>query len=293
MRIGDKIILLRKILSFAAVAKEGTVSVAAEKNGMKQSNLSGYVADLEEKVNAKLFERGDRRMILTDAGKDIYEISCGIEKALYKIDSYSHQEHHVSGAIRLWTSDGLAAGYLSACLPGFYSQYPDVKIEIICSIKAPEILYDADLAVVYEQPRHPEAVVLFKHNLKFGLFASMEYLSSFGYPKDVQDIQKHHRLCVRSNYKDVWEEWRAFVEGAENVAAETNSSSMLMQLTKDGIGIALHPLSIGLKEKNLVYLEKIKFGVSHPLWIISHKDVKDQKKIRALINYIRKATAGL
>lgn len=293
MRIGEKVILLRKVLGFTAVAREGTVSAAADKNGMKQSNLSAYVADLENKVNAKLFERGDRRMIMTEAGKNLYEIGCSIEKSLYKIDNYSLQGNAISGAIRLWTSDGLAAGYLSSCLPGFYRQYPDVRIEINCSINAPDVLYDADLAVVYEEPQHPDAVVLFKHNLKFGLFASMDYLSRYGYPKDIADIQQNHRLCVRSNYKEVWDDWRLFVDGCNYVAAETNSSTMLMQLTKDGIGIALHPLSIGLKEKNLVYLEKIKFGVSHPFWIISHKDAKDQKKIRALINYIKTATAGL
>ena len=81
MRIGDKVILLRKVLGFTAVSREGTVSAAADKNGMKQSNLSAYVADLEAKVNAKLFERGDRRMILTETGKNIYEIGCSIEKS--------------------------------------------------------------------------------------------------------------------------------------------------------------------------------------------------------------------
>ena len=143
MRIGDQLILLRKILSFAAIAK----TAAALENGMKQSNLSGYVKELEEKVGAKLFEHGDRRMILTEVGKNLYEISCSIEKSVYKINSYKQQNNNVSGAVRLWTSDGLAAAYLSSCLPGFYQLYPDVKIEILCSIEAPSVLYDADLPV--------------------------------------------------------------------------------------------------------------------------------------------------
>lgn len=130
MRIGDQLILLRKILSFAAIAKTGNVTAAALENGMKQSNLSGYVKELEEKVGAKLFEHGDRRMILTEVGKNLYEISCSIEKSVYKINSYKQQNNNVSGAVRLWTSDGLAAAYLSSCLPGFYQLYPDVKIEI-------------------------------------------------------------------------------------------------------------------------------------------------------------------
>ncbi len=293
MRIGDKLILLRKILSFAAVAKTGNVTAAALENGMKQSNLSGYVKDLEAKVGTKLFEYGDRRMILTEAGKNLYEISCGIEKSIYKIDTYKQYGNNVSGAVRLWTSDGLAAAYLSSCLPGFYQLYPDVRIEILCSIEAPSVLYDADLAVVYDKPIHPDAIVLFKHNLRFGLFASKDYLANFGYPKNMEDIQKNHRLCVRSNYREVWSEWRDFVENCNYVAAETNSSSMLMQLTKNGIGIALHPFGVGLKEDNLVCLDKIKFELSHPFWIVSYKDVKDQKKVRVLIDYIKKATASL
>lgn len=160
MRIGDQLILLRKILSFAAIAKTGNVTAAALENGMKQSNLSGYVKELEEKVGAKLFEHGDRRMILTEVGKNLYEISCSIEKSVYKINSYKQQNNNVSGAVRLWTSDGLAAAYLSSCLPGFYQLYPDVRIEILCSIEAPSVLYDADLAVVYEKPVHPDAVIL-------------------------------------------------------------------------------------------------------------------------------------
>ena len=293
MRIGDKLILLRKVLSFAAVAKTGNVTAAALENGMKQSNLSGYVKDLEAKIGTKLFEYADRRMILTEAGKNLYEISCGIEKSVYKIDNYKSQNNNISGAVRLWTSDGLAAAYLSSCLPGFYQLYPDVRIEILCSIESPSVLYDADLAVVYEKPVHPDAVVLFKHNLRFGLFASREYLADFGYPKNIEDVQKNHRLCVRSNYREVWEEWRELVENCNYVVAETNSSSMLMQLTKSGIGIALHPYSVGIKEDSLVCLDKLKFELSHPFWIVSYKDVKDQKKVRVLIDYIKKATASL
>lgn len=41
MRIGDQLILLRKILSFAAIAKTGNVTAAALENGMKQLTFPG------------------------------------------------------------------------------------------------------------------------------------------------------------------------------------------------------------------------------------------------------------
>ena len=69
MRIGDQLILLRKILSFAAIAKTGNVTAAALENGMKQSNLSGYVKELEEKVGAKLFEHAFRDLGITNKSR--------------------------------------------------------------------------------------------------------------------------------------------------------------------------------------------------------------------------------
>lgn len=41
MRIGDQLILLRKILSFAAIAKTGNVTAAALENGMKRLTFPG------------------------------------------------------------------------------------------------------------------------------------------------------------------------------------------------------------------------------------------------------------
>lgn len=293
MRIGDKLILIRRIFCFLETAKEGAVSKAALKNGLKQSNMSAAIRELEEKTQCRLLTRTSRGMVMTDAGKKVYEIACNIDKAVADVDEFSLAKATLSGSIRLWTSDALAAAYLSYCLPGFYNLYPDVHIDIVTSIEPPKVLYEVDLALVFEEPRQSSAVVLMKHNLKFGLFASMDYLSRNGYPKDLKDLQENHKLCVRDNFSSVWEKWKNLQDGSKHIVASTNSSSMLMHLTRDGIGIALHPMSIGLKEQNLVPLDKLKFSLSHPFWIISHVDAKDQPKIRALINYIKEATVQL
>lgn len=293
MRISDKMIVVRKLLCFLTIAKEGTVSGAAVKGGMKQSNMSTIIKDLEDTVNSKLLTRGSRGVMMTDAGKKVYEIACDLDKTIHRITNFSAVECNISGSVRLWTSDGLAAGYLSSCLPGFYVKYPDVHIDIVCSIDSPNVLYDADLAVVFEEPRNADAVILAEHELTFGLFASMDYLSKNGYPKNMKDLQENHRICTRDNFSDVWQNWRDIIIGCKHVVASTNSSSLLMQLTRDGIGIAVHPVGVAQQENNLVLLDQLGFELTHPYWIISHKDAKDLPKVRALIDYIKEATAKL
>ena len=64
-------------------------------------------------------------------------------------------------------------------------------------------------------------------------------------------------------------------------------------MTCDGIGIALHPIAIGKKEKDLMHLSQIGVELSHPFWIVSHKKGQNISKIRALINHIKEVTLQL
>lgn len=293
MGIKSKIINIRNILCFVETAKEGTVSRAADSNGMKQSNLSAAIKSLEDDMSIKLFERVHNGMSLTENGKEVYRIACEIDNVLFKIANFSTVANKISGDIRLWTSDGLGSGFLSACLSDFHLQYPEVHIDIVCSIEAPRIMQEADMAVVYDEPKQEGAVILAENKLEFGLFASMDYLSKHGYPKSIDDLQKNHNICNRNNFSIVWPKWKSFIEECERVVVTTNSSSLLMRLTRDGVGIGLHPISVANKEKDLVHLADLDLRFMHSFWIIAKQETKDVPKVRALINYIKAATEKL
>ena len=199
----------------------------------------------------------------------------------------------VSGKIRLWTSDGLGTGYLSACLSEFIAKYPDVKIDIVCSLDSPNSISTTDMAIVYDEPEFDDGEIVSRYELKFGLFASMDYLSKFGYPKDIKDLQENHRICDRENFAGVWPQWKKIIEGAKSVVATTNSSAMMLRMTRDGIGIGLHPVAIGKRESELIHLSQLGLKISHPFWIVSHKDGLEISEIKALIEHIREVTLQL
>lgn len=293
MGIKSKSVLIRNLLCFMEAAKHGTVSAAADANGMKQSNFSNCIKDLEGQFNCELFNRIYNGVSLTENGREFFKIACDLENVLFKIENFSTTVHKVSGDVRLWISEGLGATYLSSCLPEFLIQYPDVHIEIYCSIDSPKIVQEADMAIVYEKPKQNDAVIISENSLKFGLFASVSYLSKYGIPKSLEDLMENHKICDRDNFVNVWPEWNELINGSKHIVTTTNSSSMLMRLTKDGIGIGLHPLGIAKKEKDLIHLSRIGCDLEHPFWIISHAASKDIPKIRALIDYIKQAASQL
>lgn len=293
MGIKSKSQLVRNLLCVLEAAKHGTITAAAEANGMKQSNFSNCIIELEKQINCELFNRIYNGMALTENGREFYKIACDLENVLYKVENFSTAVHKVSGDVRLWISEGLGATYLSSCLPEFLMQYPNVHIEIFCSIDSPKIVQEADMAIVYEKPKQNNAVVISENSLKFGLFASVGYLAKYGNPKSMKDLIENHKICDRDNFVNVWSEWNDVISNAKHIVTTTNSSSMLMRLTKDGIGIGLHPLGIASKEKDLIHLSGVGFELEHPFWIISHAASKDIPKIRALINYIKQAASQL
>ncbi len=292
MGIKKDVIMLRDLLCFAETAKEGQVNEAARKNGMKQSNMSKVIKDLERGLDTKLFNRVHQGMRLTETGREVFEISCGIEHILYQIRNFSTFSHQVSGDLRLWTSDGIGAAYISACLPDFYAQYPDVHLEIQCSLEPPQTFHDIDMAIIYEKPSQNDAVIIYSNKLLFKLYASKVYLSRYGVPKSLEDIINNHKICTRTNFVR-WPEWSKVLNKAKHIATTTNSSQMLLSVIKEGVGIGLIPTCIARKETDLFELSKIPFEIEHPFWIISHKDTKDLPKVRALLDYIKNATDKL
>ena len=137
MGIKDSSLWAREILSFLETAKNGSINGTAEANAMKQSNLSRTLKSLEEKLKCQLLERGYNGVRLTENGREVFKVACDLDKVIYKVKNFTISDKNVSGKIRLWTSDGLGTGYLSNCLSEFIAKYPDVKIEVVCSLDTP------------------------------------------------------------------------------------------------------------------------------------------------------------
>ncbi len=292
LKVKQGILKVRQMLCLSEAVRYGSISKAAEKNAMKQSNFSVQIKQLEEESHEQLIIRLPHGIKLTEAGREFYTLVCDLENILNKVSDLDLKVFHISGAIRLWTSDGLGVGYLSDCLSDFYNKYPQVNVEILCSLEMPKP-DQFDMAIVYFEPTGSAFKIVDNYDLKFSLYASREYLCRFGYPKSLKDIQENHRICNRVNYASVWPKWAEFIKTAKQVAATTNSSAMLLQLIKNGIGIGLLPRGTAAKETDLVCLSKFKLNFHHKFWIVVRKEVKDVDKIKALVQFIEGASQKL
>lgn len=122
---------IKDMRAFFAIVEEGNISHAAIRLGIAQPALSRQMKHLEENLRVKLFERGSRRIRLTEAGQVLYN---RVESILGMVDGTVREIKEIGsgtkGTIRIGTITTSGAMILPDLIAEFRKIYPDVTFEI-------------------------------------------------------------------------------------------------------------------------------------------------------------------
>ena len=121
----------QNLKAFITVANSGSFSESAEQLHLTQSAISKRIAQLEQQIGKKLFDRIARQVTLTEAGTELLPRALRIlqeyENALQAINDLSGE---ASGTLRLAISHHLGLHRLPPVLKQFAQQYPKVTLDI-------------------------------------------------------------------------------------------------------------------------------------------------------------------
>lgn len=117
--------------AFYAIVQEGNISHAAERLGIAQPALSRQMKRLEGSLGVSLFERGSRRIKLTEAGR---LLSSRVEHILGLVDGTVREitdiGEGVAGTLRIGTITTSGAKVLPGLIEKFRELYPRVMFQI-------------------------------------------------------------------------------------------------------------------------------------------------------------------
>src|SRR5262245_62054567 len=125
---------LRQLLSFRAVAEEGSFHGAADALDYTQSAVSQHVMGLEAALGVRLFDRGRgrRTVALTEAGalllRHVESITDRLQAARADLLAYAAGE---TGRIRVGAYQSVGTRILPAIIGRFSQGWPDVEIELM------------------------------------------------------------------------------------------------------------------------------------------------------------------
>lgn len=122
---------IKDMRAFYAIVEEGNISHAAQRLDIAQSALSRQMKRLETSLGVQLFERGSRRIRLTDAGRVLYS---RVEHILGMVDGTVREITEIgsgiAGSIQLGTITTSGALLLPELISEFHRRYPQVTYQI-------------------------------------------------------------------------------------------------------------------------------------------------------------------
>ena len=122
---------IKDMHAFYAIVEEGNISHAAQRLNLAQPALSRQMKRLETSLGVQLFERGSRRIRLTEAGRLLYS---RVEHILGMVDGTVREITEigsgVAGSIRLGTITTSGAMLLPELIGAFHRRFPQVTFQL-------------------------------------------------------------------------------------------------------------------------------------------------------------------
>ena len=122
---------LRVLNYFVATAQELNMTRAAQRLLVSQPALSRQIADLEDELGVKLFNRQLRHLTLTPAGQYLYEQAKEILTLASKTKSNLQSSAVISGDLTIAAGESFAMQRLMNIVSNIIRDYPTVKIHIL------------------------------------------------------------------------------------------------------------------------------------------------------------------
>ena len=122
---------LRVLRYFLAVAREQSITAAAETLHITQPTLSKQLRELEEELGKKLFTRGNRKITLTEEGMFLRKRAQEIVELADKTEAdFAAGVGSVSGDIFIGSGETGAVRYLGRTLYKMRSIYPGIRFHL-------------------------------------------------------------------------------------------------------------------------------------------------------------------
>ncbi len=179
-----------KLRIFHAVADAGSLTHAGDTLQLSQSAVSRQIRGLEESLDAILFHRHARGLILTEQGELLFEATKTMTRTLESASARIRDtEDEVYGELRVTSTTGFGTLFLAPRLPSLYAQYPDLRIDLMLEERVLDLpMREADLAIRMKEPSQADLIRKRLMTVNMRLYASTEYLRANGTPDRLDDL---------------------------------------------------------------------------------------------------------
>lgn len=283
-----------KLRIFHAAAEAGSFTHAAERLHLSQSAISRQVSALEAEVGTKLFHRHARGLILSEQGEILYQTA---NEVLMKLESaktrLTEARERPTGKLRVTTTVGLGHGWLTEKAQEFMTLFPEMQVQLILDNEELDVnMRQADCAIRLRQPQQSDLIQRRLFTVHFHIYASPAYLSRFGEPKSLADLDDH-RIVTFGEPAPAYLLEVNWLERAGRPAdnprlahLQINNLAAVRRATVNGAGLSLLPDYMVGRDTALVALDIAADVPTFDTYFCYAEEMRNSAKLKAFRDFL-------
>lgn len=205
---------LKQIESFVSVALKGSLTAAAQAEGVAPAVMGRRIDALEARLGVKLLLRTTRRLTLTHEGSAFLEDCQRLLAELASAEAgVSAGGVKASGHLRITAPAGFGRRHVAPLVPEFLSRHPEVSLSLNLSDRVVDIVNEGyDCAVrVGDLPDSSLVSARLADNRRLCVGAP-SYLKRAGTPRHPNELSRHACLTLSSEASQT-RGWAFVIEG--------------------------------------------------------------------------------
>jgi DNA-binding transcriptional LysR family regulator len=266
---------LRYVLT---VGRAGTLAAAARRLGVNQTTVARRLAAAEAALRARLFVRRDGILHPTRAGEATIARAAQVEQEFLALNrGVGGTDAVAAGIVRLTAVPILANRVLIPALPGFFAQYPRLRIELAAEPRNLSLTRrEADIAVRLARPEAGTALARRIGRLDYAVYGprrrSAGALPWITYEEGLSHLPQARWIA-------------AAAPDGEPAPLLVNDAEAIVQAVCAGIGKSLLPCFVGEREPRMQRLGR-RVVLSREIWLLVHRDLRPQARVAAVLDWL-------
>lgn len=271
------------------VARNGTVSGAAEVLGVHHATVIRHIDALEGRLGVKLFQRHARGYTATEAGQDLLQVAATTDEQFTQlVGRLKGRGEGVSGDFVVTSLAGISP-LLSGVVSDFQVQHSDLRVRYLTGERLFRLEYgEAHVAIrAGAAPDQPDNVVQKFMKQRMCLVAHEKYVKRKGLPKN-GDLSGHGFVSHDSrSSRAPFIQWLGREVPENQIVFRTSDNRSMEDAIAAGAGIGFVPEWELAMRDDLHEVMPSRDEWSVPMWLVTHVDLHRTAKVQAFLKHLK------
>ncbi len=285
---------LKNLETFIQVAELSSFTKAAEKLGYSQSTISFQIRQLENELQAQLFDRINHTVSLTERGKEVLSYAHQITKLALDMAQPLNEREQINGHIRMAMADSLCNWLLTTDFVHFHELYPEITLKMTAASTEDmfRLLNQNEVDLVYTLDQHfydKNYVIVSEKKIEAHFVGSPKMFQKNHYT--LEELVNFPFILTEKgmSYRRLMDEKLASLSLSVDPLLETGNTSLICHLAEQSIGISYLPDYVtdeSVRNGKLIRLMMPEFSIDIWQQLLYHRSKWVTPQMQAVMNYL-------